>query len=66
MPVHLSQTLEELRLLQTYRHDNILQLYAFSADAGKPSCLVYQFMINGKTGRQVVAGLGSFIESRIV
>ncbi|KAF2343896.1 Serine-threonine/tyrosine-protein kinase catalytic domain, partial [Trinorchestia longiramus] len=47
VPLHINQTLEELRLLQTYRHDNILQLYGCSADAGQPACLVYQFMING-------------------
>ena len=47
VPLHISQTLEELRLLQAYRHDNILQLYGCSADAGEPACLVYQFMSNG-------------------
>ena len=26
VPLHISQTLEELRLLQAYRHDNILQV----------------------------------------
>ncbi|KAB7498033.1 Serine/threonine-protein kinase pelle, partial [Armadillidium nasatum] len=45
--MHMSQVLDELRFLQKYRHDNILQVYGFSADPDKPHCLVYQFMSNG-------------------
>ncbi|RXG53478.1 Serine/threonine-protein kinase pelle [Armadillidium vulgare] len=45
--MHMSQVLDELRFLQKYRHDNILQVYGFSADPDQPHCLVYQFMSNG-------------------
>ncbi|TMS37544.1 hypothetical protein L596_004454 [Steinernema carpocapsae] len=40
------QSLQELRTLAKYRHDNILPLYGFSMDGPTP-CLVYQFMANG-------------------
>uniref|UniRef100_A0A1I7Y333 non-specific serine/threonine protein kinase n=1 Tax=Steinernema glaseri TaxID=37863 RepID=A0A1I7Y333_9BILA len=42
----LRQSLQELRTLAKYRHDNILPLYGFSMDGPTP-CLVYQFMANG-------------------
>ncbi|VDM60166.1 unnamed protein product [Angiostrongylus costaricensis] len=42
----LRQSLQELRTLAKFRHDNILPLYAFSLEGPEP-CLVYQFMFNG-------------------
>ncbi|PAV63624.1 hypothetical protein WR25_20875 [Diploscapter pachys] len=42
----LRQSLQELRTLAKFRHDNILPLYAFSLEGPEP-CLVYQFMANG-------------------
>ncbi|XP_045604643.2 uncharacterized protein [Procambarus clarkii] len=45
--LHISQSLEELKLLQSYRHDNILQVYGYSTDHELSPCLVYQFMPNG-------------------
>lgn len=45
--LHITQSLEELKLLQSYRHDNILQVYGCSTDHELSPCLVYQFMPNG-------------------
>ncbi|VDN31988.1 unnamed protein product [Gongylonema pulchrum] len=42
----ISQSLQELRTLSKYRHDNILPLYAYSLDGPEP-CLLYQYMANG-------------------
>ncbi|XP_012254645.2 pelle-like serine/threonine-protein kinase pik-1 [Athalia rosae] len=42
----LQQSLRELNILNSYRHDNILPLYAYSMGP-EPPCLVYQFMPNG-------------------
>uniref|UniRef100_A0A0R3RH50 non-specific serine/threonine protein kinase n=1 Tax=Elaeophora elaphi TaxID=1147741 RepID=A0A0R3RH50_9BILA len=42
----LRQSLQELRMLSKYRHDNILPLYAYSLDGPQP-CLLYQYMSNG-------------------
>ncbi|XGW29352.1 hypothetical protein V3C99_008848 [Haemonchus contortus] len=42
----LRQSLQELKTLAKFRHDNILPLYAFSLEGPEP-CLVYQFMSNG-------------------
>lgn len=42
----MEQLLQELRILNSRRHDNILPLYGFSSDGLEP-CLVYQFMPNG-------------------
>lgn len=44
--VQMKQSLNELRYLNSCRHDNILPLYGFSID-GKEPCLVYQFMAGG-------------------
>ncbi|VDN05630.1 unnamed protein product [Thelazia callipaeda] len=43
---HLRQSLQELKTLSKYRHDNILPLYAYSLDGPHP-CLLYQYMSNG-------------------
>ncbi|KAK4320749.1 hypothetical protein Pmani_008406 [Petrolisthes manimaculis] len=58
--LHISQSLEELKLLQSYRHDNILQVYGYSMDHEQYPCLVYQFMPNGSVedrlqGRKIEA-----------
>nr|APU52028.1 interleukin-1 receptor-associated kinase-1 [Penaeus penicillatus] len=45
--LHVTQSLDELKRLQSYRHDNILQVYGYSADHDRSLCLVYQFMPNG-------------------
>uniref|UniRef100_A0A8R1TTB4 non-specific serine/threonine protein kinase n=1 Tax=Onchocerca volvulus TaxID=6282 RepID=A0A8R1TTB4_ONCVO len=42
----MRQSLQELRTLSKYRHDNILPLYAYSLDGPEP-CLLYQYMSNG-------------------
>lgn len=42
----MRQSLQELRMLSKYRHDNILPLYAYSLDGPQP-CLFYQYMSNG-------------------
>nr|AKJ26285.1 pelle [Eriocheir sinensis] len=45
--LHITQSLDELKLLQSYRHDNILQVYGYSTDHELYPCLVYQFMPHG-------------------
>lgn len=42
----IRQSLQEVRTLAKFRHDNILGLYAYSMDGNEP-CLIYQFMANG-------------------
>ncbi|CAJ0587611.1 unnamed protein product, partial [Mesorhabditis spiculigera] len=54
----LRQSLQELRTLAKYRHDNILPLYAFSLDGPEP-CLVYQFMANGSLEDRILCREGS-------
>lgn len=44
--VHLQQSYNELKYLNTLRHDNILALYGYSINGEKP-CLVYQLMKGG-------------------
>ncbi|XP_017873279.1 PREDICTED: serine/threonine-protein kinase pelle [Drosophila arizonae] len=44
--VHLQQSYNELKYLNTIRHDNILALYGYSINGEKP-CLVYQLMKGG-------------------
>lgn len=43
---NLKQSLTELKVLQSFRIDNILPLYGVSLDGPEP-CLVYQYMKNG-------------------
>ncbi|XP_068242132.1 uncharacterized protein [Palaemon carinicauda] len=43
----ITEALGELKLCLSHQHDNILQVYGYSADAGLPPCIVYQFMPNG-------------------
>ncbi|KAL0279249.1 UNVERIFIED_CONTAM: hypothetical protein PYX00_000853 [Menopon gallinae] len=42
----IQQILGELKMLNSYRHDNILPLYGFSLGAEEP-CLIYQYLPNG-------------------
>lgn len=42
----IRQSLQELRTLAKFRHENILSLYGYSMDGNEP-CLIYQFMLNG-------------------
>uniref|UniRef100_A0A183CHQ3 non-specific serine/threonine protein kinase n=1 Tax=Globodera pallida TaxID=36090 RepID=A0A183CHQ3_GLOPA len=42
----IRQSLQELKTLAKFRHDNVLSLYGYSLDGPEP-CLVYQFMSNG-------------------
>lgn len=44
--IHLQQSYNELKYLNTIRHDNILALYGYSINGEKP-CLVYQLMKGG-------------------
>ncbi|XP_003701323.2 serine/threonine-protein kinase pelle [Megachile rotundata] len=44
--IQLQQSLREIKILNSFPHENILPLYAYSLD-GKSPCLVYQFMKNG-------------------
>lgn len=50
--VQMKQSLNELRYLNSCRHDNILPLYGFSMDGPEP-CLVYQFMSGGSLERRL-------------
>lgn len=44
--IGMQQILNELKHLNTCRHDNVLPLYGWSYDGAEP-CLVYQWMANG-------------------
>lgn len=44
--VQIQQSLNELKFLNSCRHDNILPLYGYSIDGQQP-CLVYQLMFGG-------------------
>lgn len=44
--IEMRQSLNELRYLNSCRHDNILPLYGYSVGGSEP-CLVYQFMAGG-------------------
>ncbi|XP_017888513.1 serine/threonine-protein kinase pelle [Ceratina calcarata] len=44
--IQLQQSLREIQILNSCRHENILPLYAYCLD-GKIPCLVYQLMKNG-------------------
>ncbi|VDL77103.1 unnamed protein product [Nippostrongylus brasiliensis] len=54
----LRQSLQELRTLAKFRHDNILPLYAFSLDGPEP-CLVYQYMSNGSLEDRLLCRRGT-------
>ncbi|KIH65842.1 hypothetical protein ANCDUO_03836 [Ancylostoma duodenale] len=54
----LRQSLQELRTLAKYRHDNILPLYAFSLEGPEP-CLVYQYMSNGSLEDRLLCRRGT-------
>lgn len=44
--IQINQSLNELRFLNSCRHDNVLPLYGFSMNGEHP-CLVYQYMAGG-------------------
>lgn len=44
--LQMKQSLNELRHLNSFRHDNILPVYGYSLN-GDDSCLVYQLMLGG-------------------
>lgn len=46
LKVQMQQSLNELRYLNSARHDNILPLYGYSINGAEP-CLVYQLMAGG-------------------
>lgn len=50
--VSLRQSLNELKYLNSCRHDNIVPLYGFSIDGAEP-CLVYQFMAGGSLEKRL-------------
>lgn len=50
--VQLKQSFNELRYLNSCRHDNVLPLYGYSIDGPEP-CLVYQFMAGGSLERRL-------------
>lgn len=54
----LRQSLQELRTLAKFRHDNILPLYAFSLEGPEP-CLVYQYMSNGSLEDRLLCRRGT-------
>lgn len=56
--IQLEQSLRELKILNAYRHDNILSLYAYSM-GGEAPCLVYQFMPNGSLEDRLSARQGN-------
>lgn len=45
--IQIQQSLNELRYLNSCRHDNILPLYGYSLDDDVEPCLVYQLMAGG-------------------
>lgn len=56
--IQIQQILGELKMLNSYRHDNILPLYGFSMD-GEDPCLIYQFMPNGSLEDRLLCRHGS-------
>ncbi|CAB3406684.1 unnamed protein product [Caenorhabditis bovis] len=54
----LRQSLQELRTLARFRHDNILPIYAYSLEGPEP-CLVYQFMANGSLEDRLLCRKGT-------
>ncbi|CAI4231924.1 unnamed protein product [Auanema sp. JU1783] len=52
------QSLQELRTLAKYRHENILPLYAFCLESEEP-CLVYMYMANGSLEDRLLCKRGT-------
>uniref|UniRef100_W8C2U4 non-specific serine/threonine protein kinase n=1 Tax=Ceratitis capitata TaxID=7213 RepID=W8C2U4_CERCA len=52
--VQLQQSLNELKHLSRYRHDNVLPLFGYSLNGEKP-CLVYQLMKGGTLEQRLYA-----------
>lgn len=52
LKVQMKQSENELRYLNSCRHDNVLQLLGYSTDGPEP-CLVYQYMAGGSLERRL-------------
>lgn len=50
--IEMRQSLNELRFLNSCRHDNVLPLYGYSIN-GSERCLVYQFMAGGSLQKRL-------------
>uniref|UniRef100_A0A7G3AXW8 non-specific serine/threonine protein kinase n=2 Tax=Lutzomyia longipalpis TaxID=7200 RepID=A0A7G3AXW8_LUTLO len=53
--IQMQQSLNELRHLNSCRHDNILPLYGYSINGAEP-CLVYQLMTGGSLEQRLFSG----------
>lgn len=51
--IQIQQSLNELRYLNSCRHDNILPLYGYSMDDGEEPCLVYKLMAGGSVEQRL-------------
>lgn len=58
--IQMKQSINELRYLNSCRHDNILPLYGYSIDGPEP-CLVYQFMAGGSLERRLHSKSDNFL-----
>jgi serine/threonine protein kinase len=56
----IRQSMQELRTLAKFRHDNILSLYGYSLDGPEP-CLIYQFMSNGSLEDRLLSKVTHFL-----
>lgn len=52
--IQMQQSLNELRHLNSFRHDNILPVYGYSVHEEEP-CLVYQLMLGGSLEHRLYA-----------
>nr|CAD7461533.1 unnamed protein product [Timema tahoe] len=57
---HIEQSMHELRMLNSCRHDNILPVYGYCIKGGDP-CLVYQLMPNGSLEDRLLSRVGTII-----
>ncbi|CAG2063312.1 unnamed protein product, partial [Timema podura] len=55
---HIEQSMHELRMLNSCRHDNILPVYGYCIKGGDP-CLVYQLMPNGSLEDRLLSRNGT-------
>uniref|UniRef100_A0A1L8DKU7 non-specific serine/threonine protein kinase n=1 Tax=Nyssomyia neivai TaxID=330878 RepID=A0A1L8DKU7_9DIPT len=53
--IQMQQSLNELKYLNSCRHDNILPLYGYSVNGDEP-CLVYQLMTGGSLEQRLFSG----------
>lgn len=57
--IQIQQSLNELRYLNSCRHDNILPLYGYSLDDDVEPCLVYQLMAGGSLETKLLRSGGT-------